>query len=157
MKNAAFSIEELFRFLDAGVSAFHSTAAAAAILEAEGYVNCPESAAWELAPGGKYYTTRNGSAVLAWRMPKGELTGWHAAASHSDSPTWRIKQFDTEDKVFAKAEVEGYGGMIMPSWPSAGAHRERHRESSGLPRPCAGLHPQPLHPLQPRPEQRHEV
>ena len=79
MKNAAFSIEELFRFLDAGVSAFHSTAAAAAILEAEGYVNCPESAAWELAPGGKYYTTRNGSAVLAWRMPKGELTGWHAA------------------------------------------------------------------------------
>ena len=48
MKNAAFSIEELFRFLDAGVSAFHSTAAAAAILEAEGYVNCPESAAWEL-------------------------------------------------------------------------------------------------------------
>ena len=80
MKNAAFSIEELFRFLDAGVSAFHSTAAASAILEAEGYVNCPESAAWELAPGGKYYTTRNGSAVLAWRMPKGELTGWHAAA-----------------------------------------------------------------------------
>ena len=57
MKNAAFSMEELFRFLDAGVSAFHSTAAAAAILEAEGYVNCPESAAWELAPGGKYYTT----------------------------------------------------------------------------------------------------
>ena len=98
MKNAAFSIEELFRFLDAGVSAFHSTAAASAILEAEGYVNCPESAAWELTPGGKYYTTRNGSAVLAWRMPKGELTGWHTAASHSDSPTWRIKQFDTEEE-----------------------------------------------------------
>ena len=44
MKNTAFSMEELFRFLDAGVSAFHSTAAAAAILEAEGYVNCPEGA-----------------------------------------------------------------------------------------------------------------
>ena len=81
MKNAAFSIEELFRFLDAGVSAFHSTAAASAILEAEGYVNCPESAAWELAPGGKYYTTRNGSAVLAWRMPKGELTGTQPPAT----------------------------------------------------------------------------
>ena len=135
MKNAAFSIEELFRFLDAGVSAFHSTAAAAAILEAEGYVNCPESAAWELAPGGKYYTTRNGSAVLAWRMPKGELTGWHAAASHSDSPTWRIKQFDTEDKVFAKAEVEGYGGMIMPSWldrPLSVAGRILVRTENGI-------------------------
>ena len=116
MKNAAFSIEELFRFLDAGVSAFHSTAAASAILEAEGYVNCPESAAWELAPGGKYYTTRNGSAVLAWRMPKGELTGWHAAASHSDSPTWRIKTLDGADHGFARAEVEGYGGMLMSTW-----------------------------------------
>ena len=86
MKNASFSIEELFRFLDAGVSAFHSTAAAAAILEAEGYVNCPESAAWELAPGGKYYTTRNGSAVLAWRMPKGELTGWQPPATATRPP-----------------------------------------------------------------------
>ena len=75
MKNAAFSIEELFRFLDAGVSAFHSTAAAAAILEAEGYVNCPESAAWELAPGGKYYTTRNGSAVLVSALSEDKRNG----------------------------------------------------------------------------------
>ena len=61
MQNKAFSMEDLFAFLNAGVSAFHSTAAAAAILEAEGYRNCPESAAWHLVPGGKYYTTRNGS------------------------------------------------------------------------------------------------
>ena len=86
--NHEFSIDGLFDFLNAGVSAFHSTAAAAAILEENGYQNCPESAAWQLAPGGKYYTTRNGSAIMAWRMPKGPLTGWHAAASHSDSPTW---------------------------------------------------------------------
>ena len=136
MKNAAFSIEELFRFLDAGVSAFHSTAAASAILEAEGYVNCPESAAWELAPGGKYYTTRNGSAVLAWRMPKGELTGWHVTASHSDSPTWRIKQLDGgKDTVFAKAETEGYGGMIMPTWldrPLSVAGRILVRTENGI-------------------------
>ena len=107
MQNKAFSMEDLFAFLNAGVSAFHSTAAAAAILEAEGYRNCPESAAWHLVPGGKYYTTRNGSAILAWRMPKGPLTGWHAAASHSDSPTWRIKTLNGADHGFARAEVEG--------------------------------------------------
>ena len=116
MQNKAFSMEDLFAFLNAGVSAFHSTAAAAAILEAEGYRNCPESAAWHLVPGGKYYTTRNGSAILAWRMPKGTLTGWHAAASHSDSPTWRIKTLDGADHGFARAEVEGYGGMLMSTW-----------------------------------------
>ena len=84
MKNAAFSIEELFRFLDAGVSAFHSTAAASAILEAEGYVNCPESAAWELAPGGKYYTTRNGSAVLARSIPTAAITASPGTTRHRD-------------------------------------------------------------------------
>ena len=112
-----FEIEGLFDFLNKGVSAFHSTAAAVEILEANGYENRPETAAWELVPGGKYYTTRNGSAVLAWRMPKGTLTGWHVTASHSDSPTWKIKELDGgKDAVFARAETEGYGGMIMPSW-----------------------------------------
>ena len=112
-----FELEGLFDFLNKGVSAFHSAAAAAAILEANGYEERPESAAWELVPGGKYYTTRNGSAVLAWRMPKGELTGWHVTASHSDSPTWKIKELDGgKDAVFARAETEGYGGMIMPTW-----------------------------------------
>ena len=43
--NHEFSIDGLFDFLNAGVSAFHSTAAAAAILEENGYQNCPESAA----------------------------------------------------------------------------------------------------------------
>ena len=117
MQNNTFSVEGLFDFLNAGVSAFHSTAAAVKLLEENGYQNCPESAAWELVPGGKYYTTRNGSAVLAWRMPKGELTGWHVTASHSDSPTWKIKELDGgKDAVFARAETEGYGGMIMPTW-----------------------------------------
>ena len=60
MQTAKYSVEGLFEFLNAGVSAFHSTAAAVEILEANGYRNCPESAAWELVPGGKYYTTRNG-------------------------------------------------------------------------------------------------
>ena len=27
---------------------------------------------WELAPGGKYYLTRGGSAVIAFRVPEGD-------------------------------------------------------------------------------------
>ena len=106
------------------------------LLEENGYQNCPESAAWELVLGGRYYTTRNGSAVLAWRMPKGELTGWHVTASHGDSPTWRIKQLDGgKDTVFAKAETEGYGGMIMPTWldrPLSVAGRILVRTENGI-------------------------
>jgi len=40
-----FEIEGLFDFLNKGVSAFHSTAAAVEILEANGYENRPETAA----------------------------------------------------------------------------------------------------------------
>lgn len=136
MQSNCFSMDGLLHFLDEGVSAFHSTAAAAAILEENGYRNCPESAQWDLVPGGKYYTTRNGSAILAWRMPKGSLIGWHAVASHSDSPTWRIKNLDDAPKGgFARAEVEGYGGMIMPSWldrPLSVAGRLLVRTESGI-------------------------
>ena len=131
MKNAAFSIEELFRFLDAGVSAFHSTAAASAILEAEGYVNCPESAAWELAPGGKYYTTRNGSAVLAWRMPQPQRLAHlaHQAVRHGGQGLrqGRGRGLRRHDHALLARPSADRGR------PSAGAHRERHRESSGLP------------------------
>ena len=72
-----FSLDGLFEFLDKSVSPYHAAAAAAEILEQAGFQHCPESAPWALTPGGKYYTTRNGSAVLAWRMPAvGGLTGW---------------------------------------------------------------------------------
>ena len=37
-------------------------------------------------------------------------------SSHSDSPTWRIKTLDGADHGFARAEVEGYGGMLMSTW-----------------------------------------
>ena len=135
MNHTEFSVDGLLSFLDAGVSAFHSAAAAVELLEQNGFEARPESAAWELVPGGKYYTTRNGSAVVAWRMPRGALTGWHATASHGDSPTWRIKKLDTPDPVFARAETEGYGGMIMSTWmdrPLRAAGRLLVRTDSGI-------------------------
>ena len=113
---AQFALEGLFDFLDRGVSPFHAAAAACEILERAGYTLCPEGRPWRLEAGGRYYTTRNGTAVLAWRMPRGRLTGWHAAASHSDSPTWRLKVLDIAEGGYLKAETEGYGGMIASTW-----------------------------------------
>ena len=132
-----FELEGLFDFLNKGVSAFHSAAAAAAILEANGYEERPESAAWELVPGGKYYTTRNGSAVLAWRMPKGELPGWHVTASHSDSPALKVKENPeiTVGGLYKKLNVELYGGALLAPWldrPLSVAGRLLVRTSEGV-------------------------
>ncbi len=102
-----FEIEGLFDFLNKGVSAFHSTAAAVEILEANGYENRPETAAWELVPGGKYYhhPQRLGHSGLADAQRPAHRLAW-VTASHSDSPTWKIKELDGgKDAVFARAET----------------------------------------------------
>ncbi len=111
-----FTLDGLFAFLDQSVSPFHAAAAASGILQRAGYKFCPEGQPWKLEQGGRYYTTRNGSAVVAWRMPCGSLTGWHATASHGDSPTWRLKVADIAEGGYLKAETEGYGRMIASTW-----------------------------------------
>ena len=127
-------LDGLFAFLDQSVSPFHGAAAACRLLEKAGYTLCPESQPWKLEAGGRYYTTRNGTAVLAWRMPRGRLTGWHVTASHSDSPTWRLKVADIAEGGYLKAETEGYGGVIASTRldrPPSGAGRPLVRAAGG--------------------------
>lgn len=48
--------------------------------------------------------------------PAHAIGGWRIAASHSDSPTWRIKNTNVNAAGCIKLNVEGYGGMIMSTW-----------------------------------------
>ena len=68
MEKKTYTLDGLFAFLDESVSPFHAAAAACALLEKAGYTRCAEGQPWQLEAGGRYYTTRNGTAVLAWRM-----------------------------------------------------------------------------------------
>ena len=109
--------QELLAFLDASPTCFHAVKNLADRLDEAGFTPLTETEVWELSPGSSYYVERNGSALIAFTIPMGGIHSWRVSASHSDSPTWRVKKLDcAEDKVFAKAETEGYGGMIMPSW-----------------------------------------
>ena len=76
-------IQNLQTFLDSAHSVYHAVAALAGRLEQEGYSRLRETDAWELVPGGKYYLTRNGSAVVAFRVPAGEPRGFLISASFS--------------------------------------------------------------------------
>mgnify|MGYP000243693417 CR=1 FL=1 len=49
-------------------------------------------------------------------MPQHAIGGWRIAASHSDSPCWKIKADMPENEGCRRLSVEGYGGMIMASW-----------------------------------------
>ena len=84
-------LDDLFEFLQGAVTPYHAAAIAAAWLDAAGYTRLEEADYWNLEAGKGYYITRNGSSVIAWRVPEHAIGGWRIAASHSDSPCWKIK------------------------------------------------------------------
>ena len=110
--------DDLVEFLQESVTPFHAAATAESWLRAAGFTRLEEADYWNLEPGKGYYTTRNGSSVVAWRVPDHAIGGWRIVASHSDSPSWKIKADTVENDGCRRLSVEGYGGMIMSTlWP----------------------------------------
>ncbi len=105
-------------FIDESVSCYHAVENVAKRLEGEGFLALREGEIWELTPGGSYYVVRGDSSLAAFRIPEGELRGFHIVASHSDSPAFKVKnnpEMTVEDK-YLKLDTEGYGGMIYSTW-----------------------------------------
>ena len=61
--------DDLVEFLQESVTPFHAAATAESWLCAAGFTRLEEADYWNLEPGKGYYTTRNGSSVVAWRAP----------------------------------------------------------------------------------------
>lgn len=83
--------DDLVEFLQESVTPFHAAATAESWLCAAGFTRLEEADYWNLEPGKGYYTTRNGSSVVAWRVPQHAIGGWRIVASHSDSPSWKSR------------------------------------------------------------------
>ena len=109
-------IKGLCDFLDAARSVYHAAAYIGDTLEAAGYTRLYEQDAWDLVPGGKYYIIRGGTAVIAFRVPMGNPRGFLMSASHSDRPTFRVKENFELTGAYTRMAVERYGGMIIAPW-----------------------------------------
>ena len=109
---------ELFSFLDHSPNAFYAVQNMCDILQQAGMIRLYEGAPWKLEAGKGYYVTRNGSAIIAFRIPKAEYIGFQIMASHSDSPVFKIKANAeiTVDRQYVKLNVERYGGMLCAPW-----------------------------------------
>ena len=109
---------ELFSFLDHSPNAFYAVQNMCDILQQAGMIRLYEGAPWKLEAGKGYYVTRNGSAIIAFRIPKAEYIGFQMMASHSDSPVFKIKANAeiTVDKRYVTLNVERYGGMLCAPW-----------------------------------------
>ncbi len=109
---------ELLKFLDESPSRFHAVANLGKMLDEAGYTRIAESQKWNLEKGGKYYVTKNGSALIAFRIPTTEFKGFIMSGSHSDSPSFHIKynmEMETSDG-YIRLNTETYGGVLMTPW-----------------------------------------
>ena len=128
-------IEQLFDFLHRSVSPFHAVHTAAQLLDAAGYTRLEEAEYWNLEPEHGYYVTRNESSIIAWRVPAHAIGGWRIAASHSDSPCFRLRDHAELTGEYIRLSAERYGGMINDSWldrPLSVAGRVLVRREGGL-------------------------
>lgn len=137
-----------------------------------GFTYLPENAAWDIEPGGRYYTQRNTSSVIAFKVGEDLAATWgedgvagdyhfQLTASHSDSPTFKVKAVPELDGAgeTLRLNTEAYGGMIDYTWfdrPLALAGRVLVREGDRIESRLLGhrargrYYPEPCHPHEPR-------
>ena len=111
--------EELIQFIQSSPSMFHTVKTVRTYLEEAGFTYLPEGKAWDVQKGGKYYTIRNHSSVIAFKVGE-TLDDYHfqMTAAHSDSPTYKVKSVPEMkgQGSYVKLDVEAYGGMIDNTW-----------------------------------------
>ncbi len=118
MKEFQTCAKQMMAFIEESPSCFHAVANLKKNYEANGFSELSEKEAWELTAGGAYYVVRNDSSILAFRLPKEEAKGFHIAAAHSDSPTFKVKESPEMalEEHYVKLNTEKYGGMIHSTW-----------------------------------------
>lgn len=109
--------ENLLAFIKNSPSAFHSILSIVKVLNREGFIRLDENENFNLTNGGKYYAIRNDSSIIAFKIGE-ELDNYafNIVASHSDCPSFKIKQIEQLKGEYNRLNVEGYGGMLCATW-----------------------------------------
>ena len=109
-------IRSFEKFINKAHSVFHAVAGLKDMLDQAGYTQLSENENWELEKGGKYYFTRSGSALMAFRIPAQTPAGFMLSASHADRPTFKFKENGELTGSYTRLSTEKYGGMLIAPW-----------------------------------------
>ena len=108
---------KLLDFIAETPTCFHAVKNLSEMLKACGFKQLNENEKWKLSAGGKYFVTRNGSSVISFCIPEGEWKGFSIAASHGDSPCFKLKDGGSvQSSSPVRLNVEKYGGAVLNSW-----------------------------------------
>ena len=82
-------MDNLLEFLDKSKTAYHAHDEAVKLLLSGGFEELKENLPFKIKKGGKYFISRDGSAIIAFTV--GEKLSFNIVASHADSPCFKIK------------------------------------------------------------------
>ena len=112
--------ENMLDFIYNSPTQFNAVEVSAEMLEKNGFEKLNPKENWKLEVGKKYYTTKNSSALVAFKVNSDEVEkeGFRIIGSHTDSPGFRIKPNAEMEAcgAYLKLNTEGYGGMILSTW-----------------------------------------
>lgn len=112
--------QELIDFIYESPTAFHAVGTVKKRLHHCGFIEVREDETWNLKKGGKYFVTKNNSAIVAFVLGIGNLeeSGFKIIGAHTDSPTFRIKPAPemTSEGSYIRLNTEVYGGPILNTW-----------------------------------------
>lgn len=110
-------MRDLLAFLDDSPVNFLAVNTVIDELEQSGFEELDPAEHWTLHPGGKYYVTKNGSAIFAFIVGTDPLNGYKIISAHSDSPGFRIKpNAEMASEGILRLNTEVYGGPILYTW-----------------------------------------
>lgn len=117
MKEYTECAREMLDFIDKSPTCFQAVKNIGDMLSAAGFAELREADEWKLEKGKGYFVTRNESSVIAFRLPE-QLSGFHIAAAHSDSPSFKVKESPESmvEEHYVRLNTEKYGGMILSTW-----------------------------------------
>ena len=112
--------KDLIDFCYKSPSAFHAVKNVKETLSQQGFIELKEADKWNIEKSGKYFVTKNDSAIVAFVIGKGEIEqhGFKIIGAHTDSPGFRIKPNPemTAENTYVKLNTEVYGGPILNTW-----------------------------------------
>lgn len=109
-------LQRYLGYLDASPSPYHAVESAATTLQDAGFQRVDRREEWPTGPG-KYFFTEQG-ALIAWVAPTDKPASFAIAATHSDSPSLKLKPVPqrTSSDGWGQLMVEIYGSPLLNSW-----------------------------------------
>lgn len=130
-------MKQFFEFLNKSVNEYLACSNICKILKEQGFEYLDPASKWNLKNGGNYFTTKDQSSVIAFKMgQKLDSKSFNIVSSHLDSPNLKIKPNGIISKPnYTSLNTEVYGGPILSTWldrPLSIAGRVFVKSESGI-------------------------